>query len=219
MHSFLLWILFSQNFSWVKQFRSYTDYADHISKVQKDDNGNMYLLGKTLSFSGIDVDPGPGVNLLIPTNYISSGGSGTTFVIKLDSNGNYLWSYKISNVHNDIEYDLKVKNGKVYALTNKSVYQGNYINGYATITILDLNGNLINETQVTNSNPNSLDVDNNGNVYLSTFTFYDLVFQQAANTAFNDTNSTAASYIIKFNSSLQVQWLKKLPTESKINWF
>lgn len=202
--------LFSQNFSWVKQFRSYTDYADHISKVQKDDNGNMYLLGKTISFSGIDVDPGPGVNLLIPTNYISSGGSGTTFVIKLDSNGNYLWSYKISNVHNDIEYDLKVKNGKVYALTNKSVYQGNYINGYATITTLDLNGNLINETQVTNSNPNSLDVDNNGNVYLSTFTFYDLVFQQAANTAFNDTNSTAASYIIKFNSSLQVQWLKKV---------
>ena len=79
-------LLFSQNFSWVKQFRSYTDYEDDITKMQRDNAGNIYLLGKTLGFSGIDVDPGPNINLVIPTNYMSSGTYGTTFVIKLPIN-------------------------------------------------------------------------------------------------------------------------------------
>lgn len=136
-------ILSAQNFSWVKQFRSYTDYEDAITKMQKDADGNIYLLGKTLGFSGIDVDPGPAINLLIPTGYFSSGTYGTTFIIKVDSNGNYLWSYKISTIHTDYEYDLKVKNGKVYALTSKGLQQGNYINKYTTLTVLDTNGNLL----------------------------------------------------------------------------
>lgn len=202
--------LFGQNFSWVKQFRSYTDYQDDISKIQKDDNGNIYLLGKTLGFSGIDVDPGPNINLIIPTNYSSSGTYGTTFIIKLDSNGNYLWSYKISNMHNDLEYDLKIKNNKIYALTSKAILQGNYINGYSTLTILDFNGNLINETQLLNSTPNSFDVDNSGNIYLSTHSYSNLTFTQAINSSYNDINSTPASYIIKFNPNLQVTWLKKI---------
>lgn len=202
--------ILGQTFSWVKQFKSYTDYEDAISEMEKDDNGNIYLLGKTLGFSGIDVDPGPATNLLIPTNYYSSGTYGTTFIIKVDPNGNFLWSYKISNMHADYEYDLKVKNGKVYALTGKAVQQGNYINQYATLTILDSNGNLVNETQLTDSTPNSLDVDNSGNIYVSTFTFSDLIFSQPINSVFNNANNTASSYIIKFNSSLQVQWLKKI---------
>ncbi|SDR06404.1 gliding motility-associated C-terminal domain-containing protein [Chryseobacterium soldanellicola] len=203
--------LFSQNFSWVKQFKSYTDYEDDISKMAKDSNGNIYLLGRTLGFSGIDADPGPNVNLIIPTNYSSSGTYGTTFVIKVDSNGNYLWSHKISEMSSDYEYDLKVKNGKVYALTSKSTLSGNIVNGYVTLTVLDTNGNLLNETQLLNSTPNSLEVDNNGNVYLSTFTFSNLVFSQPINAAFNDTNSSVASYVIKFNPNLQVDWLKKIP--------
>lgn len=202
--------LFGQSFSWVKQFKSYTDYEDYISKMQIDQDGNIYLLGRTLSYSGIDADPSTNINLIIPTNYYSSGTYGTTFIIKLDNNGNYLWSHKISNVHNDYEYDLKVKNGKVYALTNKSIIQGSYINGYSTITILDFNGNLLNETQLLNSTPNSMEIDNNGNIYLSTNTFSNLTFSQPNNTPFNDTNNTAASYIIKFNDNLQVNWVKKI---------
>ncbi|KFF12361.1 hypothetical protein IW15_12460 [Chryseobacterium soli] len=203
-------LLFSQNFSWVKQFRSYTDYEDFITKSDKDADGNIYLIGRTLGFSGIDADPGPNVNLIIPTNYSSNGTYGTTFVIKLDSNGNYIWSYKISDRHNDYDYDLKVKNGKIYALTSKSELQGIYGYSYATITILGTNGNLINETKLTNSTPNSLEVDHNGNIYLSTFTFSNLVFSQTSNSVFNDTNSGPASYIIKFNPNLQVEWLKKI---------
>lgn len=204
-------LLFSQNFSWVKQFRSYTDYEDDITKMQRDNAGNIYLLGKTLGFSGIDVDPGPNINLVIPTNYMSSGTYGTTFVIKLDQNGNYLWSYKISNMHSDMEHDLKVVNGKVYALTSKAALQGIYVNSFATLTILDTNGTLISETSLTNSTPSSMEVDNFGNVYISTFTFSDLIFQQAFNNSFNNTNSTLASYIIKLNSSLHVEWTKKIP--------
>ncbi|UKB81614.1 T9SS type B sorting domain-containing protein [Chryseobacterium sp. MEBOG07] len=203
-------LLFSQNFSWVKQFKSYTDYEDFITKVEKDTDGNIYLLGRTLGFSGIDVDPGPNVQLIVPTNYISSGTYGTTFVVKLDSNGNYLWSRKISDIHNDYDYDLKVKNGKVYALTSKSSQQGIYITGYTTITILDTSGNLINEAMLTNSTPNSLAVDDGGNIYVSTFAFSNLIFSQASNTAFNDTNSVATSYIIKLHPNLQVEWLKKI---------
>lgn len=203
-------LLFSQNFSWVKQFKSYTDYDDFITKIDKDDEGNIYLLGRTLGFSGIDADPGPNLQLIVPTNYSSSGTYGTTFIIKLDSNGNYLWSHKISNMHNDYDYDLKVKNGKVYALTSKSSQQGMFINGYTTVTILNTNGTLINEAEITNSTPQSFSVDDNGNIYISTFAFSNLIFSQASNTAFNDTNSSAATYIIKLHPNLQVEWLKKI---------
>lgn len=203
-------LLFSQNFSWVKQFKSYTDYEDFITKVEKDNEGNIYLLGRTLGFSGIDVDPGPNIQLIVPTNYSSSGTYGTTFVVKLDASGNYLWSHKISSMHSDYDYDLKVKNGKVYALTSKSSQQGIYVTGYTTVTILDTNGNLINESQLTNSTPNSLAVDDSGNIYISTFTFSNLIFSQASNSTFNDNNSSAASYIIKLYPNLQVEWLKKI---------
>ena len=202
--------LFGQKFSWVKQFKSYTDFEDYISEIEKDESGNIYLLGRTLGYSGIDVDPGSNVNLLMPTNYINSGSHGTTFIIKLDSNGNYLWSYKISNIHHDIEYGLKVKNNKVYALTTKSVAQGNYIKGYLTLTILDLNGNLIKETQLLDSTPHSFDVDNDGNIYLSTHTYSNLTFAQPINSSYNDVNSFSASYLIKFDENLQVAWLKKI---------
>lgn len=200
---------FAQSFSWAKQFRSYTDYDDYITKIQKDSSGNVYLLGRTVGYSGIDVDPSPSINLLIPTNISSSSTNGTTFVIKLDNNGNYIWSHKISERHLDFDHDLKVKNGKVYALTEKSILQGNNIIKFCTITILDLNGNLISETPISNSTPNSFDIDDFGNIFLSTYTFFNLTFAQPINTPFNDTNSTGTSYLIKLNNLLEVQWIKK----------
>lgn len=103
-----------------------------------------------------------------------------------------------------------MKNGKVYAVTRKSILQGNYINGYATLTVLDFSGNLIKETVLFNADPTSMEVDNTGNIYISTFSFSDLIFTQPINTSFNNTNSTIPSYIIKFNPNLQVEWLRKL---------
>ena len=61
--------------------------------IDIDSSGNVYTIGY---FSDtIDADPGTGVQNLVTV----SGESNSIYVSKLDSNGNYVWAYKIAGGH------------------------------------------------------------------------------------------------------------------------
>lgn len=71
---------------------------DKVSSVAVDSNQQIVITGY---FSGImDADPGPGVNNL------SSAGVEDVFLIKLDSNGNHIWSRKFGGSNADMATDL-----------------------------------------------------------------------------------------------------------------
>jgi hypothetical protein len=54
-----------------------------------DQSGNLYIAG--VIFDTLDLDPGPGVAQIFVEGYADG------FISKYDSNGNYLWSFKIGN--------------------------------------------------------------------------------------------------------------------------
>jgi len=79
------------NFLWAKRFGG-TGY-DNASGVALDSDENIYLTGE---FSGtVDFDPGPGV-----FNLVSSGGA-DIFILKLDSNGDFLYAQSFGSVSQD----------------------------------------------------------------------------------------------------------------------
>ncbi len=72
------------NVTWTKQFGGTGGTANGCS-ITTDANGNVYTIG-TFSLT-VDFDPGPGVFNLTT--------EGSTFILKLDANGNFVWAKQI----------------------------------------------------------------------------------------------------------------------------
>lgn len=76
---------------WARSFEGVYDVSNAFA-VTTDDNGNVIISG---SFTGtIDFDPGPGIFNL------NDAVVGSTFVVKLDSNGNFVWVKTFKDGHN-----------------------------------------------------------------------------------------------------------------------
>ncbi len=85
--AFLLKLDSNGNFIWAKSWGS--GGADYGKSVSVDASGNVYTTGMFCQSydSIVDFDPGVGTyNLTAPTS------SGTLFISKLDSNGNFIWA-------------------------------------------------------------------------------------------------------------------------------
>jgi hypothetical protein len=82
-------------------------HGDGIGTVTFDTNGDMILTG---SFKdSIDLDPGPGTAMAI------SNGKSDFYILKLDVNGNYLWSKSIGGPNSEGIGELKIGlNGDLY---------------------------------------------------------------------------------------------------------
>lgn len=93
-------------FIWAKSIVTHELFQEPIIHV--DDSSNVYIYS---SFKGIvDFDPGTGVHTLIgSTNWA------TLFVLKLDSNGNFLWVKKIEGGQGKTKIGIKSdKSGAIY---------------------------------------------------------------------------------------------------------
>lgn len=100
-------LLIGQIHEWTHTFQG--DGYDHSAAVVTDYSNDVIVTGWFSSL--IDFDPGPGV-----ANETSSGGM-DIFVLKMDQNGNYIWSESIGGIHVDEGYDLDVDaNNNIYLL-------------------------------------------------------------------------------------------------------
>ena len=108
------------NFVWAKQIGGGTNYAiTSATSITIDSSDNIYISGSTNKIVGIgnlDFDPGAGlVNVINPTGHY------VMYILKLDSNGNYIWDKQFNNPANT-SYDLDTiqsmkvdASGNVYA--------------------------------------------------------------------------------------------------------
>ncbi|MBA5630581.1 SBBP repeat-containing protein [Moheibacter lacus] len=93
------------NFLWGKAFGGTS--TDSSYSIDIDPSGNVYVTG--FFQETVDFDPGVGVSNL------SSEGSWDIFILKLDTNGNFLWAKSIGASGQDVGYGIKVDNsGSVY---------------------------------------------------------------------------------------------------------
>ncbi|MEO6252064.1 MAG: gliding motility-associated C-terminal domain-containing protein [Ferruginibacter sp.] len=83
------------NFLWAKQFKGTAIHGGKGLSIKLDNSDNVYVTGEF--FSTVDFDPGPAVyNLTTGTTDLES------FVVKLDSAGNFLWARQFKGSGNNI---------------------------------------------------------------------------------------------------------------------
>ncbi len=98
----------AQSFKWAAQIGG-TDY-DAGEDIAFDSSGNAYLVG--IFNSTADFDPGAGAYNL------SSAGAQDVYIVKLDSNKNFIWAARVGGSHQDFAYSIAVSGNSVYICGN-----------------------------------------------------------------------------------------------------
>ena len=167
------------NLVWVKQFGGPGDTGAISSALEIDKNGDIIICG---GFNNtIDFDPGPN------TFNLTSTGNMQAFVVKLNSNGDFIWAKQFGN-YNDIYSSNSITDvkcdaeGNVYTTGTFSgncdfdpgtgtyrIQAGGPDDGY--VSKLDANGNFVWAKQIGSSanyefiQPHAIGLDENNNVY------------------------------------------------------
>ncbi len=203
-------------FDWVQN--STTTYRSFVNSSVVDQQGNIFYSG---NFGGwVDFDPGTGTAIeLTPIN-----SNQAMFVVKLDSNKNFLWVKTI--VSDNYIYNTKMKIdslGNLYFLCLSSYYQLNefyYENdtipgsGYYLIKTNN-DGILISAKTLELTSgfvlPSifDIDIDTDDNLYL-TGKYSGTVDFDFDSTQFNLSAIGSENFLMKINSNLELQWVKSI---------
>ena len=131
----------SGNFLWAKSFGPVYDSISSAvgpSKLILDSNGNIIITG--YFFGKIDFNPGIGIDSLVSVN--SQSVQNNIFILKLNSNGNFIWAKRIGVTGYDAGLGRSIAVdplGNIYSLS--SLYIG--LDDYIYILKMDLSGNFI----------------------------------------------------------------------------
>lgn len=211
------------NLLWAKNIGGDNIYSGTVGySITVDLNGFVYVTG---SFgNSVDFDPGPG------TQIITSNGGFNTFVLKLDTNGDFIWAKAVGSgfIEAGLIYDVgkSIKtnsNGDVYVSGNfggtvdfdpgTGVYNLSS-NGYGDIFILklDTNGSFI-YAKAFGSNlndlGNSIDLDALGNIYCTGWFVNTVDFDPGAGINSVTSNGGADVFILKLAPNGNFVWVKK----------
>lgn len=166
------------NFLWAKQFKGTAVHGGKGMSIKLDNADNVYITGQF--FSTVDFDPGPGVyNLTTGSTDLES------FVVKLDSAGNFLWARQFkgsgNNFNTGISLDVDIAgNTIVTGFFNQTVdfdpgagvYNMTALSSPGDMYIVKLNaaGNLVWAKQVGGTGSVycvSMGIDGSGNILLT----------------------------------------------------
>ena len=199
--AFLLKLNSSGTFQWVKSYGS--NYNDLGRDVAIDSNDNIYMLGNyrgTVDFGGGDEN---GAN------------SGDIFLVKFNSSGVFQWVYTAGASAADDSRALALDSNDNPYITGSFRDTVNFGGGNITaantddLFILKLNSsgayqNIYTSNIFTTQKGKGLAVDSSGNIY-ATGTFSGTVDFGGGNI----TTSGNDIYLLKLNSSLAFQWVKR----------
>lgn len=166
------------DFLWVKQFEG---SGNEPKALALDTSGNVYITGSLPRLNTIDLDPGPGV-----LNFSVTAGTAINmdvYVVKLNTSGTLIWAKQMGGISLDQSTNITVdNNGNVYTLGRfrgtADYNPGTAVNnltavnstGDCFISKLDNDGNYVWAKSLGATsfmNPADVDVDENGNVYIT----------------------------------------------------
>lgn len=95
----------SGELQWAKSFHS-ASANEYAQAVDADDNGNLYI---AIEFYGVvDLDPGAGTEEYTPV------GTNDLAIVKLDSDGDFVWAKQLSGSGAELVRSLSIENDKLY---------------------------------------------------------------------------------------------------------
>ncbi|WP_306354154.1 T9SS type A sorting domain-containing protein [Flavobacterium sp. '19STA2R22 D10 B1'] len=211
------------NFVWAKNIGG-LEYEES-NGIGVDTQGNVYISG--YFYNEVDFDPGAGVYNLTPAG---NEGNGDGFVVKLSSNGDFVWAKQFGGDKFDLATAMKVRpNGDTYItgyFKETADFNPNPTETFLLTTppqtvagfLLHLNsdgafikavktGTSLNEIQNL-----AIDVDANDAAYITGYFGESASFDTPTPTAFTAT-SALSGYLAKINSDGTIAWAKQLPSE------
>lgn len=202
----------AQNFEWAKSWGS-TGY-DQYSHIVQDQSGNTYIKGYI--DGTIDLDPGPG------TYQLTGGFLNTSYLLKLDPNGEFVWAKAIKALFGAIAIDAS---GNIY-LTGKfkgpvdfdpgsGLYNLSSMVGSedAFIAKLDPGGNFLWAKKMggpKDDGGQNISIDPDGNIYTTGAFQSSVDFDPSAGQYFLDAEGIKDLYISKFDSNGNFIWAKRI---------
>ncbi len=195
--------------------QGYTEFDGAGLDIVTDEQGNVYVTGYFALIA--DFDPGPGIANM-------NGGSGSDiFILKLDTNGNYIWSKSIGNSHIDWGRGIAVDiSGNVYVtgsfrttvdfdpgpgtayLTATDLYQAL---DDAFILKLDTDGNYQWALSLGESSYDigtGITTDSAGNVYIAGYHTFDVDFNPGTGTFY--TGRDEGAFVQKLDTGGNFIW-------------
>lgn len=194
------------------------------NSIAADPNGNVFIGGY---FSGTaDLDPGNG------TVSATSAGYTDGFILKLDNNGNHLWSLPISGPYVD-----RVDNVVIDAAGNhyaSGIFSGtpDFNPGTLTTTLDASNGILFmakyantgaylwaKNTAATSGSfsVNAMSLDKNGNIYLTGAFNGSIDFAPGPTTATRTSTGLQDIYLAKYDNAGNYKWVNTMGSISNVN--
>lgn len=212
--SFLLKLDANGNFIWVKTFGTpifSTSSNQAIQSIKSDGIGNVYLTG--VFHHNVDFDPGPGIFNL------TAIGLSDVFVLKLDTNGSFVWAKSFGGPSNDRVNSLELDDqnniyttgtfGNNVDFDPSLNFFGLTASSYADIFVhkFDVNGNFVWVKSIEGVEPH-MAVNDSGNVYIFG-TFFDTIdFDPGVGTFYLDPTPVGSLFIQRMDSNGDFIWAK-----------
>lgn len=204
------------NLLWAKRIGG-TSY-DEGRSISIDANGNCYVAG-FFNLDSIDFDPG------VNTFLMNSLTGENSFVLKLDSNGNFVWAKQIESAFENYARSLTLDKQNNILVTGRfegtadfdpsaSIENLSAIANAIYILKLDVNGNFIWAKQIETilTRSHSVATDQIGNVYLAGLLVETNDFDPSAS-VYNLTNTSTSGhslFMLKLNALGDFLWAKQI---------
>lgn len=203
------------NLLWARQIGS--DTLEVVNAVASDVQGNVYMTG--FFYKTTDFDPGAGIFNLTPA------GSKDIFVLKLDSNGNFVWAKRIganlidegADIVIDAQGDILLSGyfyGTVDFDPNAGVYNITSLAGYTSfITKLSANGDFLWAKALQGFGSNAataLTIDSNNEMLLSGYFYSTVDFDPNAGSFTLTATGQKDVYLLKLAANGDFIWAKSM---------
>ncbi len=198
---FILKLSSSGNFIWANSFGG--TEAELPNFITADTSGVTYITG--FYEATVDFDPGAG------TFNLNSNGGRDIFILKLDSDGNFIWAKSMGGTSEDLGNSITTDaSGNVYS-TGSFIGSVDFDPGAGTFVLtsnalidvfiqkLDADGNFVWAKSVGNRG-NSIHIDNTGNAYVTGNYIGTVDFDPGLGTFYLTSNSFDA-FILKLSST------------------
>jgi hypothetical protein len=200
------------NFVWGKSIGGKLD--DFVANIKKDRQGNLYLIG--IFQSTVDFDPGPGV-------FNVTSVSTTSFILKLDKDGNFLWVKTLKGRCSTLDIDeegniliggsftgtVDFDSGPgVFNMTAQLLWDDMFV------LKIDQSGNFLWAKQIRNLGESEqqeygLETDPSGNVFFAGDFTNTLDFDPGPATDSLTSHGLDDAFILKLSSEGDFQWVKQ----------
>ncbi|PHS63303.1 MAG: hypothetical protein COB12_09775 [Flavobacterium sp.] len=202
-------------FLWAKNIGGI--FYDYGYAITTDTSGNVYVAG---SFKDtVDFDPGAGTYAVTPV------GDYDFFVLKLDSNGDFVWAKTVGGSNEDVAYSIIIDDSDNIYITGFFQNTADFDTGAGTeeitsngsrdIYILKINsaGDFIWAKTIGDDSfdaGNSITLDSSENIYLTGYFYETVDFDPGAGIHENTSNGGRDFYILKLSSSGDFVWVKTI---------